>query len=160
MNFYEIAHDSIGIYPAEFTKDGLTTKRTEWQEGWNACSRQILDNVIAMEQWFSDLDDNKRALLEKVGDYLHVNFENGEVECFINCNDFFFWGCSDCEQLDDWDLLEQSLNDAGDDGCLLYCARKRKMRPQGAFYKYLKPENHHWFDACGKKREINFGNPE
>jgi hypothetical protein len=115
---------------------------------------------VAFEKWFYSLEDNQRTLLEKVEDYRYLTLEDDKVTCFINCNDFFWWACGDCEELDDWNLLEQSLIDAGDDGCLLYCARKRKMRPQGAFYKYLKLENLHWFDECGEKREINFGNPE
>jgi hypothetical protein len=160
MNFYETALDSIGGYPKSTTKDGIITERTEWQEGWNACLSKIIDNTIAFEKWFYALEDNQRTLLEKVEDYRYLALKDGEVKCFINCNDFFWWACGDFEDLDDWNLLEQSLNDAGDDGCLLYCARKRKMRPQGAFYKYLKAENHHWFDECGEKREINFGNPE
>ena len=162
MNFYEIAHDSIGIYPKSTVKDGVTTERTEWQEGWNACSSKILHDVIVLEQWFLDLADKQRCLLNKIEDCLYFKLEDDKVNCFINCNDFFWWGCSDCEALDDWDLLEQSLIDAvgADDGYLLYCARKRKMRPQAAFYKYLKPEIHHWFDECGEKRETEFGNPE
>ena len=43
---------------------------------------------------------------------------------------------------------------------LLFCARARKMRPQGAFYKHLKPELHDLFNACGEERGVNFINPE
>ena len=123
MNFYELAFDDIGTYPKSTVKDGITIERTEWQEGWNACSSKILNKVIAFEKWFSSLEDDKKNLLEKAEDYRYVKLcDDGQVKCFINCNDFFWWACSDCEELDDWNLLEQSLNDAEDDGCLLYCA--------------------------------------
>ena len=163
MNFYESALNSIGIYPVETVRDGVSEKRTEWQEGWNACYSKIIDNVISIEKWFYSLDDRQKNILDKLDkeDYIHLSNEDGVVECSVVCNDFFYWACSDYEPINDWDLLEQSMKDAGDkDGPLLYCARKAKMRPQGAYYKYLNPENHHWFDACGKEREVNFCNPE
>jgi len=42
---------------------------------------------------------------------------------------------------------------------LLYCARKRKMRPQGAMYEYLNKENWPLFDECGPVREKSLSNP-
>ncbi|UDL15984.1 hypothetical protein QEH42_gp234 [Microbacterium phage Pumpernickel] len=42
---------------------------------------------------------------------------------------------------------------------LLFAAKSRKMRPQGAYYKSI-PENiWHLFDACGPEREVGMGNP-
>lgn len=46
-------------------------------------------------------------------------------------------------------------------GLLLYCARVRKMRPQGAFYDAFPPEVADMFDAAGPEREAPgaaFGN--
>ena len=43
---------------------------------------------------------------------------------------------------------------------LLYCARKRKMRPQGAMYKTIPKTLWHLFDVCGEEREMNMGNPK
>jgi len=79
----------------------------------------------------------------------------------LSCSDVFFWGCSDCEDItsDTLPVLEQSVKDADCDGILLYCARKRKMQPQGAYYKYIETENWHLFDACGPENKIGFGNP-
>ena len=85
---------------------------------------------------------------------------------WINCNDFFAWGCADSESIEsaeDLLLLAQAMSDAdlaGDAswGPLLYCARRAKLRPQGAAY----PKNRGlWplFDACGPEREVGIGNP-
>jgi hypothetical protein len=44
----------------------------------------------------------------------------------------------------------------------LYCARIRKMRPQGACYKTIEPQFWPLFDAAGEPREADraaFGNP-
>lgn len=93
-------------------------------------------------------------------------FWDEELKFFVDCSDFFFWATSDCEELteEDLPLLNKSIEEAGDEltGALLYCARKRKMRPQGAYYSILKKETWHLFDACGEKREKDnklFGNP-
>ena len=85
-----------------------------------------------------------------------------KLEFFVNCNDLFFWGCSDLEDIStdkDLDLLEKSFIDAPIYGAELYCARKRNMRPQGAIYKYITKEEVRFFDECGPRREVGPGNP-
>lgn len=73
------------------------------------------------------------------------------------CNDVFHWACADVEDVgeEDLPLLEQALKDAScpSDGAILYCARKRGMRPQGAMYGYIEKENWHLFDAAGPERD-------
>ena len=41
----------------------------------------------------------------------------------------------------------------------LFACRMRKMRPQGACYKNIRPEVVALFDACGPDREIDKVNP-
>lgn len=91
------------------------------------------------------------------------------VTIFAPCNDFFHWGCADLERVtpDNIGMLEKACEDcrAADDCCshygeLLFCARLRGMRPQGAYYKHLPKELHHLFDACGPLREVGLGNPK
>lgn len=82
----------------------------------------------------------------------------------ILCNDVFFWGSADAEFIDEATLpdFERAVTECGGDeetGALLYCARKRQERPQGALYKYIPPEYWALFDACGPEREIGLGNP-
>lgn len=87
------------------------------------------------------------------------NSEN--VRFFTNCNDIFWWGCADSEEIteDNIDIFEQSLKDSKYYGEYLFCARVRKMRPQGAFYKDLSEEDKKLFNEVGPEREIDFCNP-
>lgn len=90
-----------------------------------------------------------------------VDGEYAPLTLFVNCNDLFFWACSDCETLtaENIDLFEQSYKDDENHGALLFCCRVRKMRPQGAYYKYLDKDKWHLYDKCGEARETGFGNP-
>ena len=87
----------------------------------------------------------------------------GVVEFHINCSDVFWWGCADAEEItpNNLPLLEQSLKDVGDlgDGPHLFVSRVRKLRPQGAMYKYINGELWPLFDECGPDRPAEFGNP-
>ncbi len=104
---------------------------------------------------------------------------DGQINAAVMCSDIFFWGCSDAEELTEEALpvLEQAYKDCdaivlevfanGNEltgetfGSLLYCARQRKLRPQGACYKAVLPEElRPLFDACGPEREIDIGNPQ
>lgn len=95
--------------------------------------------------------------------------EYAPITLLVSCNDLFFWGCADCEILtpDNIGDLEQAVKDAAaiSDKChsfahLLWIARIRGMRPQGACYKYFPTELHELFNQCGPERETGFGNPE
>lgn len=112
------------------------------------------------------------------------NNDRTEIDVYADCSDVFAWGCSDGEQItwENLDVLRQSIADVEsitenpysnkDDGFLLFCARVRGMRPQGAMYKYLevlhKDEEiaaertaklRELFNAAGPEREAGFGNP-
>ncbi len=78
----------------------------------------------------------------------------------VICNDAFWWATADAEPItpDSVDALDAALTDGGDDGALLYCARQRRMRPQGAMYAYIDEANWALFDACGPEREVKDGN--
>jgi hypothetical protein len=96
--------------------------------------------------------------------------DNDELQFLVNCNDIFYWGCADAEEIsttEDFALFEQSYRDCialdsmSYDWPLLYCARKRNMRPQGTAYSsQIRKEVHELFNAAGPEREINFGNPQ
>lgn len=88
------------------------------------------------------------------------------VTFFVNCNDLFAWGCSDCETVlpSDLDDIQKAVNDCnknkedrlGVHGSLLWVARKRKLRPQKAYYKSFTEVEKILFDACGPK-ETQYG---
>ncbi|MFW6016732.1 MAG: hypothetical protein ACOCRK_09870 [bacterium] len=45
-------------------------------------------------------------------------------------------------------------------GHILYCARRRGLRPQNAWYNITPRQIHYLFDNCGEKREIDELNPK
>jgi hypothetical protein len=88
---------------------------------------------------------------------------NGEISCVI-CNDVFVWGGADCEVITEETLPEfiQAASDCSDNlelAAILYCARRCKMRPQGAMYTYIPKNLWYLFDACRPEREVGLGNP-
>lgn len=94
------------------------------------------------------------------GEYAPVTF-------FANCNDLFFWACSDSERVtpENVHIFEQAIADIRATGSIhisyadhLFCCRVRGERPQGASYPddpLLWP----LFDACGPEKEPGLGNP-
>lgn len=97
--------------------------------------------------------------------------EYAPVTIFVNCGDLFYWATADHEELtpENIDIYNQSMVDADAaykfGHCYafsLFCARVRKMRPQGACYKNYPKELWPLLDACGPPREkdnLPFGNP-
>jgi len=80
---------------------------------------------------------------------------------YIDCSDLFFWGMAEGEDIE-LEAFNQAVDDCNGNlpvGSLLYCARQREMRPQGAYYSYFPEELWELFDACGPEREVGFGNP-
>lgn len=84
-----------------------------------------------------------------------------DLSVAILCNDVFFWATADAEEITKETLLilEKSLEDDNRNGAILYCARQRKMRPQGAIYKHLDEDKWHLYNECGSEREVRPGNP-
>lgn len=99
------------------------------------------------------------ALLAK-HDLCDSVFWNRDLRFFVYCNDFFFWACADGEEITKENLpeLEKAIHDCEAVGSrslfgpLLWCARRRKMRPQDAYYKNLPKPTWQLFDACGEVR--------
>jgi hypothetical protein len=90
---------------------------------------------------------------------------NEDLDFYVICNDLFFWGCADAEDIEsqeDVDLYKKAIEDVGTFDAWassLFCARKRKMRPQGAAYPNTAKSLWPLFDACGPERELTTGNP-
>ena len=114
-------------------------------------------------------DNEIRMLLEIISEndcFDSVNW-NEDIEFYVNCNDLFWWGSADAEDLNnisDIELFEKSLRDTDSIiGPDLYCARRRKMRPQDPYYtEVLCKENYKYqnlFNLCGPKRENDIFNP-
>lgn len=115
----------------------------------------------------NNMEEFKINLLKLVAQHgLHLDIHwNEDLNFYVGCNDIFFWGCADAEDIEnqeDVDLFEKSIEDVGTDNVwasYLFCARKRKMRPQGACYPQEETKLWPLFDACGEEREVGIGNP-
>lgn len=94
--------------------------------------------------------------------------EYNPITLFVNCNDLFYWGVADCEEVtpENVELLEKTIKDVEKAtkrrrfADLLFAARVRGSRPQNAYYRYLPEELWPLFDACGPQRAIDVGNPD
>lgn len=95
------------------------------------------------------------------------NFE--PIKFAAMCSDVFWWGTADSEDItpENIGLLEQALADViplvdfyeRHRAVILFAARVRGMRPQGAMYKYIDQKLWHLFDAAGPVREAGMANP-
>ena len=149
-----IAIEDVGIYPKAFTdKDGVTTERTDWQDGWNECSMKITENDAKIEDWLDNAPSRIAELIEN--ETLHVSVRDDGPKPWVLCNDLFWWACADGEDFELSDLpdLEQALQNAPKHGDILWCCRKRGMRPQKPYYKYFTEEEAELFNACGPERD-------
>lgn len=94
-----------------------------------------------------------------------MNDELGPLTFLVQCNDVFYWGMSDCEIITPADVpdfkkaIEDSKDKEGDSffAHLLWIARKRKQRPQVAYYKNFEEHEKKLFDECGPE-ETQYGN--
>ena len=168
---WEQAHENIGYYAKSVLGGEHSYEtRSERMEGWNDCASAHSKKAIAIMHWLSSLPSENKTAIEdlllngSIGLVVREDKE-GEITIYmdVNCNDLFFWGCSDSEEVlpseipDLLKCLEEAPNGNGE---LLWVARKRGMRPQGAFYKLFDDKIKPLFDACGPKRKVEFGNPE
>lgn len=85
---------------------------------------------------------------------------DGPLSFFVTCNDAFWWATGDNERItpENIGVLEQAFADlekvrARSHAPLLFCARVRGMRPQGAMYKYIPDAAWPLFDAAGPARD-------
>lgn len=92
---------------------------------------------------------------------------DADLNFYLDVSDFFAWGFSDVEEVTYQNLpvLEEAIEDVKKTGAgiyhapLLFAARVRECRPQGAYYKYLDRKTWTMFDEVGPTRENGLGNP-
>lgn len=123
----------------------------------------------------------RSVLAAAAGDHEHLPVwwrltspgDGSGLRLFAWCNDFFSWGSADLEPINDTNVatLREAIRDTRlatydappnrnrIEGWLLFCARSRHERPQGAYYPSLHPETWPLFDDAGPSRAVGFGNP-
>lgn len=117
-----------------------------------------LREVVAVLRVFDEADHH---------DELWWRVKDGRVKFFVRCNDLFWWGTADAEEItpDNLPLLESTLREAAGTGWWLWApsvfvARQRCMRPQGACYQHFPTVVGEVFDSCGPPRKTDVLNPK
>lgn len=91
LSIYRAAEDDLGIYPQSVTRDGVTTPRTEFGEGWNNAIMTISKNRVKIIDWIKDLPTEEQTavlyLLSK--DVLSLNIKDDKIDPWIVLNDVF-----------------------------------------------------------------------
>jgi len=151
----DLAVDDMGIYAKSIVdSDGSKKNRTEYQDGWNACIMKIVDKAGNISGWLDNLP--KEVLLLVADEKIRVSVNSKErLKTWVLCNDLFYWACADGEdfELSDLSDFQKALKESPDHGDLLWCCRKRKMRPQTPYYQYFNDEEKTLFNACGPERD-------
>jgi hypothetical protein len=77
----------------------------------------------------------------------------------VLCSDLFYWATADAEAIswEEYPDLLKAFDESPKNGELLWCCRKRKLRPQWGMYKYFTPEERNLFNAAGPVREDHDG---
>lgn len=151
------ALDDIGIYPAAISGSNGYEKRTEYMDGYNACSMELTQKWGKISDFITQLPADVRDDIINfiIKDKIQISVGKDTINFWINCNDLFAWACADGEdfELSDLEDFKKAFKDSPDNGDILWCCRKRKMRPQGPCYKYFSKEEKKLFDAAGPKRK-------
>lgn len=93
---------------------------------------------------------------------LFWRIDNNKLSLFVNCNDLFFWACSDLEEITPQNIdvfvetanvlqVNHQLNYAN--LAILFCAKSRKLQPQGAVFSKLSPLMVTLLEQVGIERE-------
>ena len=124
---------TTGIYPQSMTdKDGKNTKRTEWQDGWNAAILHISKEIFKQFDIMSKGVDEDLALLLLAD----VGWLRGK-DLMLNMNDTFHYACSDSEIVESFEFKEVArlFKTYGGKGIDYWVAKKRGYDPEISEYK-------------------------
>jgi hypothetical protein len=159
MNLYEMAFDSMGIYPMAVHKGKRVVKRTKWQEGWNECLKKFLDVVCKLENWHSKLTkDQDEAISYLVeNDELFVSHSKEEIHLQINTNDIMAWALADADEISAEECVGLKAEFEKDKYAIVrWKCKKENMQPQHAWVEILK-KNQAW-DNHFESLPVNYDN--
>ena len=115
-----------GIYPQAVVKDGVETKRTEWQNGWNECAMAYLKGLSSQLKYIETLDEK---VLRLVMSGSIIIGENNQLQLMLN--DTFFYATADYEVIESTEMPEliRLSKMYGLDGEIYWAAKKRGYDP-------------------------------
>lgn len=132
---YEAASDNLGIYPEKVSGgDRHYEKRSDWQEGWNACVLKQAEYLVVVERWLRSLPEDTRLIVESllIRDAISISIDTGVNGLYVDCGDVFYWACADSEfiGLDELPELRRWITVYSMWGGTIWACLKRNMRPQ------------------------------
>jgi hypothetical protein len=82
--------DSIGIYPASTTTDGVTKERTPYQDGWNACALKVIDIFDSIDEEIKAETISHRTAQRNKEPEFREKVSNGLKKLFGSLEERFF----------------------------------------------------------------------
>lgn len=152
---YRLAVEAMGFYPAA-VKGGTHPydKRTEKMEGHNEALMHIHEKVCSIANFIEACQCRTEVEDALLNEDLSVSVDkDGNVKLKVLCNDVFYWGCSDWEE-----IKPEELKDLAEClkltrfGTMLWVCKKRGMRPQIPWYDSFTDIEKEWFNVCGPER--------
>lgn len=144
-----LAIDNVGIYPQAVVGGSHSyKKRTDKMEGHNECLFEIGKMNSNIYSFLEGLPEEVLKLLLEEKVYVAGS---PTPSLYINCNDLFVWACADAEEilLEEIPGLQECLKLSPRFGELLWCARKRKTKPQKPYYEFFSEEEKVLFNEVG-----------
>jgi hypothetical protein len=133
--------DNFGIYPAGWVhQDGTKTKRTEWQEGWNAAVEKLYEKCSVFVTWYKNLPADAKPIIDfLIEEDVFLFEDNGKITVAANCNDLFAWACSDFEpiEIDQLPIVFEMVKKYKN-GMSRWACIKRNSQPQKPVIDYWK----------------------
>jgi hypothetical protein len=125
----------LGSFPrhCRLNVDGSIIEVSERNLGWNDAHSSLFARKRAFEDFLTGLPVGSREYLTPLlveGLVSLVYRKDGSIGLEADCSDFFFWGCSDAEDIELSDLPEIWPFYDRDQSLDFWIARKRQMQPQ------------------------------
>lgn len=161
--FNENKDISFNFYFADLFVEHQTGKKLiNVVEGVSFDGNTSEKDIALSKVWFKNYDylpafnfKNVKSIDEKilkiVGKYGKTDYFLVTSKPWFVVNDVFYWACSDGEEISvkDIPIFERAMQDADENGIILYAARRRLQRPQVEFYNYFSDKEKELMDLCG-----------
>jgi hypothetical protein len=116
--------------------------RKHREEGYKLMKRQY--EIDTASEYFSEPEDYLKFLLSEEliivnNGWWNKDWPKDKITLSVICNDLFYWGCGDCEDIEYNDLEVLAKAHAKDErwGIAAWCIKKRKQMPRPPVAKMM-----------------------
>lgn len=133
LAIYRKAEDDLGIFPMSVTKNGVTTPRDKYGEGWNDALETISKNRIKIIDWFKTIPEDTRTMITTLmsKDYLELSMQEDGIKMWTVLNDTFSYACADGEsvEMNEIPVFYEMSEKYGYDGIVAWASNKTGATP-------------------------------